>query len=101
VAAVSEVVQSLVGAELILLATLVIFFGLLLFGPSKVTALLTRRSPGRWALGALWFIFSVLSGKTFYDRFWIWRECFDENDGRCYVTDVGTMTVPPGRSGAA
>lgn len=86
----SEFFQSLAVSGLIVLATLVIAFCLLLFSPSKVSASLTPRDWWRPVLASLWFKFSLLSGKAFYDRYWIWRRCFDE-EGFC--RDLETATV--------
>ena len=31
----------------------------------------------------IWLTLAGISGLAFYDRYWLWRDCFDEL-GRCY-----------------
>jgi hypothetical protein len=49
----------------------------------------------RWSASGLWLILTLVCAMAFYERFWIWRDCFDEL-GRCYDSDAGVMTKASG-----
>ena len=51
-----------------------------------------------WFPAAIFFAFGVLFLLAFYDRYWLWRDCFNEL-GRCY--DPGTEQVYLEQAGVA
>lgn len=38
---------------------------------------------------------TLVCAAAFYERFWVWRDCFNEL-GRCYDADAGVMTAASG-----
>lgn len=44
----------------------------------------------RWAVCAISLVLAVLFGLAYYDRYFRWRDCFNEL-GRCYDPQTGTV----------
>ena len=59
----------------------------------------SRRPPLRLAVrvgfAVLWLAFTALFALAFYDRYWRWRDCFNEL-GRCYDPEHGVMVEQAG-----
>jgi hypothetical protein len=66
-----------------------------LFGWARVT----RREALARLLGfariATWFVLAAGSALAFHNRYWIWRDCFNE-EGRCYDSKAGVVAEQAG-----
>ena len=66
-----------------------------LFGWARVT----RREALARFLGftriATWFALAAGSALPFYDRYWVWRDCFN-GEGRCSDSEAGVMVEEAG-----
>jgi hypothetical protein len=82
----------LVTYDPLVLLLLIFGFG---FGMKRTSPKFYRRLSLRVAVSLLWLSFTALFAFAFYERFWIWRNCFNEL-GRCYDSEAGVMVEQAG-----
>ncbi|EIM29093.1 hypothetical protein [Microvirga lotononidis] len=72
---------------------------LILIFLGTVVVLLYRRwqlrSAARLGVLILWLVLALVCSFAFYDRYWLWRDCFNEL-GRCYDSNAGVMVEQSG-----